>query len=231
MRVIGLTGNIAAGKSTVAATLAGECGLAVIDCDALAHAAVRPGAWAHRRLLAAFGPAITADPARPATAAIDREALGRLAFADPAARRKLNAATHLPIFLALLGCLLRAWLACRTVVVVDMPLLFESGFWRFTHPRLLVDAPEAVRSARLQARDGLDAAAAADRIAAQAPAAGKRGRCRWVIDNGGAVDAVRAAAVVVGGEMQRWAWVHWLVSPPAVVAAVTAAAGVGLWRG
>lgn len=229
MRVVGLTGNIAAGKSTVAATLT-ACGLPLIDSDTLAHAACAPGKWAHRRLLAAFGPSITLDPADPAASPIDRAALGALAFADPAARRKLNAATHLPIAVALLTQLLVAWLACRTVVIVDMPLLFESGFWRLTSPRLLVDAPEGVRSARVQSRDGLTAQAAADRIAAQTPAATKRGRCRWVIENEGSVQAVEAAARRVGVELNRGAWVHWAVSPPAVGVVVAATVGVLMRR-
>ena len=229
MRLVGLTGNIAAGKSTVASTLAADCGLHVIDCDAIAHDAVRPGRWAYRRVLAAFGPAITADPAAPGSP-LDRAALGALAFADPAARRKLNAATHLPILLTLLGRLLAAWLACKAVVVVDMPLLFESGFWRVTSPRVLVDAPVGVRAARIQARDGLSAAAAADRLAAQASAATKRPRCAWVIENEGTFEEVAATARRVGGALWRGAWVHWAVSPPALVAA-GAVAGVLARRG
>ncbi len=220
MRIVGLTGNIAAGKSTVAAALAAG-GLPVIDCDALAHAAAQPGRWAYRRLVRAFGRAITVDPSDPASP-IDRLSLGALAFVDPAARRKLNGATHLPITVALLCRLIAAWAACRLVVVVDMPLLFETGAWRATRPRVLVDAPEEVRAARLRARDGLSPAAAGDRIAAQAPAAGKAGRCAFVIRNEGDLDEVRATAASVGVAVRRGAWVHALVTPPGLAGLVGA---------
>jgi len=223
MRIVGLTGNIAAGKSTVAGVLAGA-GLPVIDCDALAHESAAPGRWGYRRLVRAFGRGITADPADPASP-IDRAALGALAFSDPAARRRLNAATHLPISMALLVALLAAWARCRTVVVVDMPLLFESGAWVLTRPRVLVDAPEEVRRARLQARDGLTAAAAADRVAAQAPAAGKALRCAFVVRNEAGLGEVAASARGVAAAVQRGAWVHALVSPPGL-AALVAAVGV-----
>lgn len=218
MRIVGLTGNIAAGKSTVAAVLA-EAGLPLIDCDALAHESAAPGKWGYRRLVRAFGRSITLDPSNPASP-IDRAALGALAFSDVAARRKLNAATHLPITLALLGRLLAAWASCRTVVIVDMPLLFESGAWRFTRPRVLVDADEEVRCARLQARDGLSPTAAADRVRAQAPAAGKARRCRFVIANEAGLKEVRAAARGVAAAVKKGAWVHALVSPVGLVGLV-----------
>jgi dephospho-CoA kinase len=230
MRIVGLTGNIAAGKTTVASTLA-EAGLTVIDCDALAHASAAPGAWGYRRVLAAFGPGVTVDPGVPGSP-LDRAALGALAFADPAARRALNAATHLPITVALLLRLLAAWAACTLVVVVDMPLLFETGAWRATRPRILVDAPPGVRRARLMARDGLDGAAADARLAAQAPADWKRARCALVIDNEGSLADVRAAAAGVAVAVRRGAWVHALVTPPALLAGVAVVAGLcggGRW--
>jgi dephospho-CoA kinase len=227
MRIVGLSGNIAAGKTTVAGVFASS-GLTVIDCDALAHAVVEPGHWGWRRVIKAFGRRVTTDPAAP-RAPLDRAALGALAFSDPAARRALNAATHVPITVALLGRLLRAWLMCSLVVVVDMPLLFETGAWRATRPRVLVDAPPATRLARLMQRDGLDEQAASARQAAQAPAEWKRARCRHVIVNDGSVDEVRAAAARVAAAVRQGAWVHALLTPPALL--VMFAVVVGVARG
>lgn len=79
---------------------------------------------------------------------IDREALGELVFGNPAARRRLNTATHLPVLLALLRELLRCWLQCSPVMVVDMPLLFETGFSRVTCPRVLVACSPEVQVRR-----------------------------------------------------------------------------------
>lgn len=225
MRIVGLTGGIAAGKSTVATTLAAS-GLAVVDCDELAHASAQPGRWGYRRIVRAFGRRVTVDPAVPG-APLDRAALGALAFADPAARRALNAATHLPITLSLLARVLAAWLTCKLVVVVDMPLLFETGAWRVTRPRVLVDAPVKTRRERLMQRDGLDKTAADARLAAQAPADWKRARCRFVIDNDGSLEDVRASAAAIAAALRRGTWVHALLSPPALLLVAVAVAEVG----
>lgn len=168
------------------------------------------GTWGHRRVVAAFGPDVLAPDG-----SIDRDKLGALVFGGgdgdgdrdaPGAalsrRKKLNAATHLPITLRLVGSLLAAWLSCRLVVVVDMPLLFESGFWVLTRPRVLVrcDREEQVR--RVVSRDGLSEPAARARVAAQAPPEGKAARSHCVLDNDGTVEELREAAAreLVWGE-------------------------------
>ena len=112
-------------------------------------------------------------------------------------RRKLNAATHLPITLRLLRSLLAAWLSCRLVVVVDMPLLFETGFWRLTRPRVLVRCDRETQVRRVMARDGLSEGAARARVAAQAPPEGKAARSHCVLDNDGTVEELREAAARV----------------------------------
>lgn len=220
MRVVGLTGGIASGKSTVAARWT-EAGLPVIDCDELAKAAVEPGAWGHRRVVAALGPGVL-----DASGRLDRERVGELVFADAAARRKLNAATHLPVSLALAWRLFTSWLACRLVVAVDMPLLFETGAWRATRPVALVTVEDAgTRVARVCARDGLSAAAAAARVAAQMPDAAKLKLIRRgdiVIPNDGDLGALAAAADAAAARARRGVHWHALVTPPALAGAVAA---------
>ena len=91
---------------------------------------VRPGAWGYRRVVRAFGPSILQEDG-----ALDREKLGGLVFNDVSARKRLNAATHLPILVRMMTQILVLWVWKRCpVVVVDMPLLYEIGFQRFTSP-------------------------------------------------------------------------------------------------
>jgi dephospho-CoA kinase len=216
MRLVGLTGGTGTGKSTVAATWRAH-GLPVIDCDALARAAVEPGRWGHARLVRALGRGVLKPDG-----SVDREAVGRLVFSDAAARRRLNAATHPPVALALVRALLAAWLSCALVVAIDMPLLFESGAWRWTGARVLVEAPAETQAARVVARDGLAPADAAARVAAQAPAEGKRRHCGVVIDHAGGLAEWEAKAEAARAAVTRGLWWHALLTPPGVAALAAA---------
>lgn len=143
MKLVGLTGGICCGKSTVVRILrswdaggAPDGGglspgrLGIVDCDLIARDVVRPGAWGYRRVVRAFGASILQEDG-----ALDRERLGGLVFNDSAARKRLNEATHLPILVRMVTQILVLWVWKRCpVVVVDMPLLYEIGFQRFTRP-------------------------------------------------------------------------------------------------
>ena len=122
---------------------------------------------------------------------IDRDALGAAVFADPAARRRLNAATHLPLACALLSKVLAAWLSFSSVVIVDMPLLFETGASRLTKPRVLVACDEHTQRQRLMARNGLTAEQASARVGSQMPLEAKRRRADVVMDNSGSQKATQ----------------------------------------
>jgi len=139
------------------------------------------GTWGYRRVVAAFGQSIL----DPDGASIDREKLGALAFGDPTGRlrRKLNAATHLPILLSLIRSILRCWLSCKLIAVVDMPLLYESGFWIFARPRVLVTCDGETQVRRVMLRDSLSEESARARVAAQAPPGPKASRSHCVIEN------------------------------------------------
>jgi dephospho-CoA kinase len=179
MRLIGLTGGIATGKSTVARLLAAR-GAAVVDADRLAREVVAPGTPALAEIAAEFGPGVVG-----AGGALDRAALGRLVFADPARRRRLEQITH-PRIGALMGERIAAALASGApLVVADIPLLFEGDRPGLVEGVLLVDAPAEVQLGRLIRRDGLDPEDARRRVAAQMPLADKRRLATWVIDNGG----------------------------------------------
>jgi dephospho-CoA kinase len=196
MRLIGLTGGIATGKSTVARLLAGR-GAAVVDADLLAREVVLPGSPALGEIAAAFGPAVLTSAGE-----LDRAALGALVFADASQRRRLEAITH-PRIGALMGERIAAALgSAAPLVVADIPLLFEGGRGELVEGVLLVDAPEEVQLSRLMLRDGIDEAAARARIAAQMPLAEKRRRATWVIDNAGSPEST-------AGQVEAW-WERWV---------------------
>ena len=186
MLTVGLTGNIAAGKSAVAARLA-ALGLPVLDADRLAREAVAPGTPALAAITARWGPAILA-----ADGTLDRAALRRRVFADPAERAALETITHPAI--AALRAARTAALAAEgaPVVVCDIPLLFEAHLEGTVDRIVLVDAPAAVRRERLLRDRGLSPDEADAMMAAQLPAESKRARAHHLIENGGTRAALDA---------------------------------------
>ena len=187
MRLIGVTGGIATGKTTVDRMLAAH-GATVIDADELAREVVRPGEPALEEVAARFG----RDLIRP-DGSLDRTRLGRLVFADPDARRDLERITH-PRIIELTGARVATALAGPApLVVVDIPLLMENAREAMFEGVLLVYAPAEAQVERLRERNGLDEAAALQRLAAQLPIDEKRGRATWIIDNSGSLDATSQA--------------------------------------
>jgi dephospho-CoA kinase len=187
MRLIGVTGGIATGKSTVDLMLA-EHGAVVIDADELAREAVSPGERALDAIAARFGPdTIQSD------GSLDRARLGDIVFADSEARRDLERITH-PRILELTRERIAAALAGPApLVAVDIPLLYENAREAMFEGVLLVYAPRDVQIRRLRERNGLDESAALQRLAAQLPIDEKRERATWVIDNSSGLEATRRA--------------------------------------
>ncbi len=179
MRTIGLTGNIAAGKSAVAARLRAH-GFPVIDADALAREVVAPGEPAYEAIIARWG-----DRVRAADGTLDRAALRTIVFADATERAALEAITHPTIQARRVRRVAEVAAHGASVVILDIPLLFEAGLTTTVDRILLVDAPVAERRRRLMADRGLSAAAAEAMIAAQWPAGEKRAQADWIIENDG----------------------------------------------
>jgi dephospho-CoA kinase len=186
VNVIGLTGGIASGKSTVARMLA-DRGAAVIDADQLARRVVEPGQPALAELVARFGAAIlTAD------GQLDRKRLAAIAFADDDARADLNRITH-PRIAAASAQAIAGWAdAGANVVFYEAALLVENRTHTGLAGLIVVAAPEDVQEARVIARDNLTREEARGRIAAQLPLAHKTAVATWVIHNTGDLDALRA---------------------------------------
>jgi dephospho-CoA kinase len=182
---IGLTGGIGSGKSMVAQRLR-ELGAAVVDADAIAREVVAPGGPAYAAIVRAFGEGVLCRDG-----SLDRKALAARVFADEAVRRQLNALTHPHIRrrMAEEGARLAATPGVE-VIVFDIPLLLETtdGSDLGLEGVVVVTAAEAVRIARLTARDGLTPGDARRRLDAQMPLAQKVARADWVIDNNGSAE-------------------------------------------
>lgn len=170
------------------------------------------------------------SPTPLAAGQLDREALANLAFSNAAARRRLNAATHPAVGLALAQRIVISWLRCEPLLVVDMPLLFETGFYRLCRPRVLVACSPGTQRARLAARDGLPTAAVEARLAAQMPLAAKRRLASIVLDNDGSREQLAAQVGDLVAALQQRAWLHrYLLSPPGLLAGTAAVAAAWAW--
>jgi dephospho-CoA kinase len=180
---VALTGGIATGKSHVLQRLA-TLGVPTIDADRLAREVVQPGSRAIEAIAQRFG-----SDMLDANGALNRRALGDRIFADPTARRDLEAITHPAIYDAI-----RAW---RTqliaaghdrVAVADIPLLYETGH-EGDFDRVIVTRCEPDQQiARLRARDGLTEEDARQRLAAQWPIDEKAARAHYIIDTSGSIE-------------------------------------------
>jgi len=183
--VLGLTGTIASGKSSIAAMFA-DFGATVVSADQLAREAVAPGSATLHALVAAFGASIV-----DAAGTLVREALAQRVFDDPAARAQLNAITH-PAIARLAEARLRE-LRTRHVplVIYEAPLLFEAGAAQRVDLVLTVMLDPVVLRQRLAGRDHLAPAVMQARIDAQWPQAEKIARADFVIDNSGSLAETR----------------------------------------
>ncbi len=180
--LIGLTGNIATGKSEVAALLA-ELGAQVIDADRVAHQVMQPGGPAYNAVIEAFGRGILA-----ADGTIDRARLGAIVFRDPAALHRLEAAVH-PATIAEIDR--RIATATAPVVVVEAIKLIEAGMHRAYDALWVVTAPRPIQIARLMATRGLSETEAALRVDAQPPQEEKVALADVVIVNDGSREQLR----------------------------------------
>lgn len=178
--VIGLTGNIATGKSIVR-RMVEHLGAFGIDADGLAHRAMSPGAPAFQPIVDNFGKWILG-----ADGQIDREKLGNVVFSDPDALKKLESITH-PIVTQVIDLLIKR--ASQKVVIIEAIKLFEAGIADSCDTTWVVDAPQATQVKRLMEQRKLSEPAAQLRIAAQSPQADKKSKANVVIGNAGGYEA------------------------------------------
>lgn len=181
--IIGLTGSIGMGKSTVAAMFE-ERGVPVFDADAEVHRLQGPGGALLPAIEAAF-------PGTTGPAGVDRPALGAQVFGDDVALARLEAIVHPAVAAARQAFLIEH--AGQPLVVFDIPLLFEKGGAAQVDRVVVVSAPAEVQRARVLARPGMTAEKFAQILARQVPDAEKRTRADHVIDTGTTLAATRAA--------------------------------------
>jgi len=182
MLLVGLTGNIGSGKSTVSRMLA-ERGATIIDSDVLARRAVEVGTPGYQRVVGRWGDAVVAPDG-----GLDRAALRGIVFANRDELEHLNAIVHPEVERMRDRLVREADRRGDRIVVCDIPLLFEKDLEDQFDRVVLVDAPEPVRLQRLVRDRGFPEATAVDMIAAQMPAALKRPRADIVIDNDGTLE-------------------------------------------
>jgi dephospho-CoA kinase len=179
MLLIGLTGNIGSGKSTVAQLLS-ERGATIIDADVLARRAVEQGTSAYAAIVERWGTSILS-----ADGLIDRGALRRIVFSEPQELEQLNTIVHPEVERMRIALVEQARQRGDRLVVCDIPLLFERNLTAGYDRIVLVDAPRPVRLERLVRERGLRETEAMAMIVAQMPAELKRARADFVIDNEG----------------------------------------------
>ncbi len=194
MLVVGLTGGIGSGKSTVSSLLA-ERGAVVVDTDAVARQVVAPGGSAHEALVRRFGPALASD----------RRALAGVVFKDPSALADLNAIVHPAVREEVARRMAELRERDADVVVLAVPLLVETGGAYDEDAVVVVDCPEEIAVRRLVDKRGMDEADVRRRMAAQASREQRLAVADVVIHNDGPMDDLEAQAD------ETWEWIQELL--------------------
>ncbi|MCY7779932.1 dephospho-CoA kinase [Bacillus haynesii] len=184
--VIGLTGGIASGKSTVAQMFQ-QCGITVVDADVIAKEAVEQGMPAYQKIAETFGEGVLLE-----TGDIDRRKLGEIVFANEEKRMQLNAIVHPEVRKMMIKQRDEAIRAGERFVVLDIPLLYESGLERLTDKVIVVWVPRELQLERLMKRNQLNEDEALKRIHAQHSLEEKKKRADAVIDNSGSLKDTEA---------------------------------------
>jgi len=197
MLVIGLTGGIASGKSTLSGLLR-RWGVHVIDADAVSRLVMQPGGPAHAELVEAFGRDIL-----NADQTINRRRLGRLVFSDDRARERVNAITHPRVIAAVLAELAALRERGVGVAVVEAPLLIEASMVRLVDEVWVVAVDEPTQLERLMRRDQCSLEDAKKRVGAQLPLAAKLCHAHRIIDNNGTEEETRRQLESIWKELRQ----------------------------
>jgi dephospho-CoA kinase len=206
VHLFGVTGGIASGKSAVAARLRAHR-VPVIDADVLAREVVEPGTDGLRAIVDAFGSGVVGPAGR-----LDRKALARIAFADDAARKRLNAIIHPLITARTLERAAELGAHGEALGCYEAALIVENGVADAFRPLVVVSCPEETQIARIHARDASSMADAMARIRAQKPLAEKIAVADFVIDTTGSIEdsarqtdeVLRAICLRVGVDATRY---------------------------
>ena len=179
MKLLGLTGGIASGKSTVAAILR-RLGAAIINADELSREVVQPGQEAWKEIVDTFGPAILQEDKT-----LDRRKLRKIVFDDPEARKKLEAIIHPRVRALAERKISELAAAGSSIIVYEVPLLFEAQIHLWLRPVILVACDVGTQKKRLLERDHLTEPEAQQHLDAQMSLEDKRKLADYVIENDG----------------------------------------------
>ena len=194
MKVIGLTGGIACGKSTASAYLK-ELGACIVDTDGISRTTTKKGGKGYDAVLSHFGRDLLMENGE-----IDRRKLGGIVFSDEKKRQELNALIHPIVIEESKAQMKAAEEAGYTVCILDVPLLFESGMETLCDETWLVYVPREEQIRRINERDGLDEKAAAARIDSQMPLEEKMKRADRAIDTSGTIEETQVKIKVLWEE-------------------------------
>jgi dephospho-CoA kinase len=194
--LVGLTGGLASGKSTVASLLARR-GAIVVDADELSRRAVAPGTPGLARIVDTFGREVL-----DASGSLDRAALAAVVFADREKRRVLESIVHPEVF-RLLGRVVDGYRATDAVVVFDAPLIVETGFHEACDLVVVVSSPVEAQVARVVRTREMSEDDARKRIASQAPPAERERHADIVIRNDGTLDQLEEHVESLWKELQQ----------------------------
>lgn len=195
--LLGLTGGIASGKSTVSRVFK-AAGYPVVDADVIARRIVEPGRPALARIVQAFGPQVLREDGK-----LNRAKLGEIVFSQPRRLEALNQINRPYLRAAINQALAQAKAGGASIVVGDIPLLYEADYADAFDGVAVVTVDPEVQLARLMTRDGLTEVEAKDRIASQIPLAKKAAMADFVIDNNGQSEATIAQAKALIRQLQH----------------------------
>mmetsp|Transcript_4700 Transcript_4700/g.8060 ORF Transcript_4700/g.8060 Transcript_4700/m.8060 type:complete len:245 (-) Transcript_4700:42-776(-) len=216
MKIVGLTGGIACGKSSVTRLFIQRYQLPVIDADDVAHRIIEPGTKTYFRVVKAFGQVndIFQDDQKGVTnPPIDRKKLGAIVFGDDQARRKLGSLMNSAIAWRMMFMLASLFLKGSPLVILDVPLLFETGMHRICHSVVVVSTTPEVQLQRLLARDGAGEADARARIASQKmTAADKAKRADVILENSGDLSKLEMQLMNAYPSIKKTSLVHKVLS-------------------
>lgn len=240
MLILGLTGGIATGKSTVSSHLRSEHNIPIIDADVIARQVVEPGTPAYAKIVAHFQdkvPDLLLPPAEqdkalstntPGPRYLNRPALGRAIFGNEKERLFLNSVVHPAVRREMLRQAVVAYLRGHDIVVLDVPLLFESKLDRFCSTSVVVACSPELEFTRLRARDAhLTEEDARQRIASQMDLDVKRSKAGLVIENDGTLEELKARVDEVVEKVKPSkvsTLVAWL-GPPVALGSIA----IGIW--
>ncbi|ANB11642.1 putative dephospho-CoA kinase [Sugiyamaella lignohabitans] len=225
MLIVGLTGGIATGKSTVSKYLAQKHNLTIVDADLIARQVVEPGTKAYKQIVDHFTPLVPEGQSLvDENGNLNRPVLGKVAFGSEKERKVLNSITHPAVRLEMARQVIWAWVKGCQMVILDVPLLFESKLDAYCGVSVVVSCSNEQQRERLLKRDPhLSEDDADKRIASQMPIAEKRLLADYVIKNEASLDSLYAKLDALVSQMQPNIIIslsEWLLPPIGFIVAL-----------